>query len=682
MRPACFIILFTASLRLLAAETVLPPATSAQFELVFNELSDSVAKIRESKRLYQQGKTKEAAGLLLDYFRSRDNVKWHFDRRDKERLIADYRKLYPDQAADDLEYVDSLLNGKWLQFNKYWNCGFPPRWNEETDESEYTEVLNRHPFLVNFGRAYWLTGDEKYTRGVMVMLTDWIENIKSPPDKEIHWDYPAWGELQVALRGRNWPSAWEFFIDSPGFSPDFLVRFLYGLIQQKDYLREVAPKSGFATNADHNHYIMNMEGLFDITVMFPEFKSAVENREFAMKELERCRRNQVLSDGVHIEETPGYHEACIWIFAAPMLLGDMNGCPLSDFYKDGIKKMFYFLNHIARPDLTLTPFGDTQVHEITETLGLGEMLFSEPVSVHKGTSGERLFWLTNGKAFKHGDKAADLPLLGEFPVGGFYCMRSSWDRDALYLAFRNGKRRRIGGAHVHADHLAIDLSAFGTPLIVDPGVYTYTDGPWREHFKSTEAKNTISIDGKSSMEYRSSWQWGPDPEVGEGSFQEDENGITVSTWHDGFKPVICERKITFVAHRFWLIEDQVKNLNGNRISTSYQFDTRDAQLIKGQYQGAQTKISGKDASIAVIQVKGKARATLEEGWVSRTYMLKYPAKMLRFVEDKAFDTSGALYLLIPFPPGEVQDYSIGIEGNELEVSIKGAFPFQGKLKID
>src|SRR5690606_29232305 len=55
---------------------------------------------------------------------------------------------------------------------------------------------------------------------------------------------------------------------------------------------------------------------------------------------------------------------------------------------------------------------------------------------------------------------------------------------------------------------SIDLCLRGKSLFVDPGTYTYSGRPEkREHFRSSRAHNTLSIDGRSTSVSAGPFSW-------------------------------------------------------------------------------------------------------------------------------------------------------------------------------
>ena len=78
-------------------------------------------------------------------------------------------------------------------------------------------------------------------------------------------------------------------------------------------------------------------------------------------------------------------------------------------------------------------------------------------------------------------------------------MRSDWETapNARYLLFDAGP---YGGYHGHEDKLNLEMYAYGQTFIVDPGCHNYDEAdPYRAHFVSSHAHNTLLVDGKSQI---------------------------------------------------------------------------------------------------------------------------------------------------------------------------------------
>ena len=73
------------------------------------------------------------------------------------------------------------------------------------------------------------------------------------------------------------------------------------------------------------------------------------------------------------------------------------------------------------------------------------------------------------------------------PHSGYYVMRSGSDANARQVIFDAGP---TGGSHGHFDLLNFELFGYGTPLISDPGLYTYDTCARRNWAISTPAHNT------------------------------------------------------------------------------------------------------------------------------------------------------------------------------------------------
>lgn len=89
-------------------------------------------------------------------------------------------------------------------------------------------------------------------------------------------------------------------------------------------------------------------------------------------------------------------------------------------------------------------------------------------------------------------------------------------------------------AHAHADALNFEFHAAGAPLVTDSGVFEYTAGPWRDHFRSTAAHTTVGIDGKNSSDVWGSFRVGRRARVRLIREEQGETRALFEAEHDGF----------------------------------------------------------------------------------------------------------------------------------------------------
>ena len=67
--------------------------------------------------------------------------------------------------------------------------------------------LNRHQHLVALAKAYFLTGDERYSREAIAQMESWID--QNPPSVGINWQ----SSLEIAIRSISW--IWAIFLLLP-----------------------------------------------------------------------------------------------------------------------------------------------------------------------------------------------------------------------------------------------------------------------------------------------------------------------------------------------------------------------------------------------------------------------------------------------------------------------------------
>ncbi len=226
--------------------------------------------------------------------------------------------------------------------------------------------------------------------------------------------------------------------------------------------------------------------------------------------------------------------------------------------------------------------------------------------------------------------------------------------DRRYLVFDAGHTGE--GNHGHLDALSFEAYAYGAPIVVDPGRYTYAeDGAinWRAAFRGTAAHSTVQIDGRDQARYEPAGRkWkitGPRAHARVRAFATAEHadyvhGEVVSAEYEARH----ERRIFFVDGRYWLILDTLAASERHKYELRFQL----APEALGSVQlagGGRPLASDYPHAHFTCVASHDIRAEIETGWVSRRYGRKSEAPRLLFsAEGKDFVFAT---LLAPLPAG-------------------------------
>jgi hypothetical protein len=427
---------------------------------------------------------------------------------------------------------------------------------------EWMHAFNRHFFLQTLVEAYLATADGKYARELDYLLSTWLDANPVPLGNNGGGD-PAWETLSTACRiNHAWPAAWYALGQSRFCQRQTRLDMLKSFYEHAEHL--IRYPTG------HNWLVAESAALATIGFLFPEFEKAERWRAVGMERLEREMQYQVYPDGAQFELSPGYHRMCMNLFANVYELAALNGHPVSRAFEQGLESMFEYSISITRPDGTrpsLNDAGSLDTGSASELLR-GQALFSREDLLYVATSGQQ------GK----------LPagLSRAFPYAGHYVMRTGWDRDALWALVDAGP---YGAAHQHEDKLNLELFAYGTRFIVDPGIASYLDDPWTHYSRSTAAHNTVLVDGRGQdrrsnvprERYRVErpeealwgsgkhvdWLWAP--------YQDGYAGIDGSANLAGAGGLVHSRLVLFVKPRFWVIWDTLSGQGEHEMSVLYHF---------------------------------------------------------------------------------------------------------------
>jgi hypothetical protein len=538
---------------------------------------------------------------------------------------------------------------------------------------KYVWELNRHQFIVTLGKAYRLTGDEGYVVAGADLIEDWIRD--NPYEIGINWT----SALEVAIRALSWCHACALFGDAGVFCSAKRRTILRSLHQHGQYIEKHL--SFFFS--PYNHLIGEAAALFVLGNSLSSLKTALRWRVKGWKILEEELAKQFHSDGASVEQATGYHHFTLGFYLQTILLRRRLGQSVASTMWSLLEKAFDFSMHMTRPDGLVPMIGDgddgkaidllqTAVSDFKPLLAFGAVLFQRgDFKAVAGPFPPDAAWLLGHEGWKQYNAlrevrpAKNSTMLRE---SGYCIMRTGWDRQSHYLNFDCGEiaagvspENIPSAAHGHADALSLEVSAYGVPILIDPGFYTYNGAEkWHRYFRETKAHNTVVVDGCSQAEYRGRLKWSRAPEVRLENYMLSTAFDYAEASHNGYRrlarPVVHRRAVVFLKPDYWLIRDELWGEGEHQIDRYFHF--AETELIpqrEGTSVHARSRCGGNLAVICVekegVAIESKLGGDEpEDGWVATSYGKKMQAPVV-CCSTKATLPIALNTLLVPFRNG-------------------------------
>lgn len=399
------------------------------------------------------------------YFRSSG-----FDRA----LVPNEREPKPDP-----DQADRVLEGRVL--GQDWSAEIDWEANP-TGYIEWTLAIHYLLFLRPAIDAFWETGDAKYAKGIERYIADWMRRCPVPYGIRAG-GYPWGHSLVVAIRPfSTLVNVFRVLCACPETDDATIIDMLKSIYEHQACLHR------FESFPPSNKTIAEARTIAALGCAFPEFRDAAQWREEGYRRLLEDMRIQVMSDGASYELTPGYQMSIATWFLESYQVARKFSHPIDPELEAGIRSMFDWCVAITRPDFTRPSVSDAGSMDSK----YGESL-ERPGRILENTA---VLWVgTEGREGAPPDYRSIA-----LRDSGYFVMRSGWDRDARYLFFEGGP---YGRWHQHEDKLSIEVYAHGTPYIVDPGIASYYTNPWTRFYATTQAHNTVLVDGCAQARGRS-----------------------------------------------------------------------------------------------------------------------------------------------------------------------------------
>jgi hypothetical protein len=571
------------------------------------------------KSAVQAGNYNAAVQALVQYYQKRQFPRWYTDTLERSLWV-----FQDDASADD------ILNRKFTILLKTAQLSRQIDWKASPfGDREWAWILNRHQFFQTLVKAYQDTRDEKYAADFDEIIRDWI--IRCPVPSEPANSSAEWRTIEAGIRMMSsWPIAWHMFQKSPSFATTTRILMLKSFAEHADYLMKF-PTFG-------NWTLMESNGLLHVGVLFPEFKDAPIWRKTAVERLVQGMRSQVYPDGAQFELTTSYHNVCLFNFLQPVILKQFaRDVEFPSDYYEGLRRMMLFNMGVVRPDGIWPMLNDSDADTVQNTV-------IEPALKLGGSKVKELEPILKMKPSKESVC---------FPYAGIVCMRTGSEPEDLYLMMDAGP---YGALHQHEDKLNIEVYAYGRPLVIDPGRYSYHVG---EPFRAAGAHNVVLVDGMGqNRASNESVRVIKEPSLGLRWFTSSGFDYAEGVYDEGFGPqsdksVVHVRKVFFVKPEYWIVIDVLKGNGRHKAEQLWHFTPSKLKVAGKCVQSVVANsanlavVGSTDADIRVVE--GEETPVL--GYVSYRYNERQPSPTAVFLREcelpEAFET-----VLYPSPAGK------------------------------
>lgn len=467
---------------------VLPPSRHNEVidARLFECINLDYPGLEKVKEFYENNEYYYAANELLKYYRNRSDI-FNTGINLVNPSITASEKRIADQALENRFYVRNFEesgegeNAVYYSFEKDgkidWN--FIP---EGIEDQEFVSQKHRHQWLPAQGKAYRVTGDEKYFNSWKTVYTSWLETFPCPEGK-VSKDQVEWYGLQPTERLVDQIDVFAYFIQSSNFTPEWLSTFLVAFYDHVECVR-----NNYFTDGGNIEAAM-YQAVTTAGILMPEFTKSAEWLQEGAAAMGKQVTDQFLEDGVQNELDPSYHIGVVAGFYDMYQLALQNG-KLSLFpenYTEQLRNSARFVMDIIYPNYTIDNFNDTRSVSWTKNVLLKNLkkyvdMFPDDQELrwvaYEGRQGSKPSY-----RFKAYDKA------------GYYMLRNGWDASSMMMILKNNNNPE-NKWHCQLDNGTFGLYRNGRNFFPDAGVYSYggtsSSNADRQTYLATKNHNTMT----------------------------------------------------------------------------------------------------------------------------------------------------------------------------------------------
>jgi len=575
------------------------------------------------------------------------------------------------EGAYNKTLADNAIVGKVRVINVDWTFPdgkidylFNPTESNGPLNNEWLWQFNRHGEWSHMAKAYADTNDEKYARAFEEQLLSWLWQTDIP---EV-WNAPGSAyrtiECGIRLLG-SWPVAFDGFKRSTSLHDVTLLLMIASMHRQSKHLVE---------NPTHNNWLMmEANGAYAFSVLFPELSDSEENAIISQNRLIEQLERQILPDSMHNELSPDYHYVVV-------------NC---------VSNLYSLAKSLGREDTIPTRFVELLQNTVNAAILLSTPALTQPktndtFTIHTKRFTERAEALFGSKPeyrFVNSVRKEGAPPKSEtasafLNYAGFAVMRADWSADAAYLCFDVGP---LGKAHYHQDNLNVIVYKGSQELIYDDGGGQYEKSKARDYARSGYSHNTALVDG---MAQHRGEPFESEKAIDVGWISNKVFDYAASTYDGTYsgsllKPATHKREVRFCKPDFFCLRDTLTSVDGNNhdYEVIFHLDTTRVKKLKeyengiisdfgGEYEIAIIPLDEQGTTVELSTACGETEPRLN-GWYNGRndkdlHKATTVSRKVTSVKDYVFTT-----LLIPVKAGDPIPNVTKAENGKIKVTVNG-----------
>ncbi len=548
--------------------------------------------------------------------------------------LLGYRALRFDRARSTVDWHHDPVHDRTAPV-RFWSS--VPFLDPACGDHKVIWELNRHQHWLALGRAFWLSGDRKYRDRFIQELASWIA--ANPPLVGINWA----SMLELGFRSISWMWALQLFVD-PGAADEapWLVDLLLGLDRQ---LTQIARNLSYYFSPN-THLLGEALALYVAGRSLPMLARSAAHQRLGRRILLDESRSQIAADGGHCERSTHYHRYTLDFYLLALIVARITGDPVATEFADAVSRLAGAARLLAADTGRFPQLGDDDggmmfpmtgrpPSDLRDSLAVAAALLGQP-DLAIGPAPEETQWLLGCPSLADGlhDATGTARSITSSALTdtGYYVSRSV---RGDHLVIDGGAHGFRNGGHAHADSLSLTLTVEGVPFLIDPGTGTYTADPdLRDHLRSSQLHNTLTIDSRSQSTPAGPFAWARTTDGHVRRWHTAGRFDYFEGTHDGYRPIEHRRHLFVLHGDLVIVLDLASGAGTHRVSVAWHVEPRWRLTTAGSAVG----FSAGDHRCQLVVPAGRIERFSADpknglGWQAPIYGRLVPSTSLRITRD-------------------------------------------------